>query len=97
MVAVYSKTSGDFSGTRLNEPRSHTFVRPTDPSAQANAQYRDDSNQAPEITGRFFTPFVAQVLAQFDAAAPADPQQAVAAYRRTTEVRFEPVDILPPV
>ena len=97
MVTVNPQISADYSGTRRHVPGSHTAVRATDASAQSNAQYREESNPAPEIARRFFTPFVAQVLAQCDEAAPVDPQLAAAAYRRTTQVRFEPVDILPPV
>jgi hypothetical protein len=72
-------------------------VREAAPPARVPAHYRDASEDAPYRSAQIYTPFVAQVLAQFDADTPTDPQEAAAAYRRTTEVQFAPIDILPPI
>jgi len=72
-------------------------VRETAPPPPVSAQYRNASEDARYRSSRFLTPFVAQVLAQFDAGTRTDPQEAAAAYRRTTEVQFAPIDLLPPL
>ena len=74
-----------------------TPVRKAEPPRPVPPHYREAAEDAPYLSAQILTPFVAQVLAQFDAAAPTDPQEAAAAYRRTTEVQFAPIDILPPI
>ncbi|HEY5607880.1 MAG TPA: hypothetical protein VIM38_06045 [Alphaproteobacteria bacterium] len=97
MVAVLPSTILDSGSAWRSWGAPDAPVRKTEPPARLPAQYREPSEDAPYLSAQIFTPFVAQVLAQFDAAAPTDPQEAAAAYRRTTEVQFAPADILPPI
>ena len=97
MVAPLPSTIVESGGERLTWGALDAPVRPAQPPARLPAQYRHASEDAPYLSAQIFTPFVAQALAQFDAATPTDPQEAAAAYRRTTEVQFAPADILPPV
>ena len=98
MVAIYSSTTVDPGSTRQAWSTPDSAVRKAEPPARPRAQYRETSEDAPYLSAQIFTPFVAQALAQFDAAdPPPDPREAAAAYRRTTDVQFAPADILPPL
>ena len=97
MVAVLPSTILDSGSAWQSWGAPDAPVRKAEPAPQVPAHYREACEDAPYLSAQIFTPFVAQVLAQFDAATPTDPREAAAAYRRTTEVQFAPVDILPPI
>ena len=97
MVAALPSTVLDSASARQAWGGPDAPVREALPPTPVPAHYREASEDAPYLSAQILTPFVAQVLAQFDAATPTDPQEAAAAYRRTTEVQFAPADILPPI
>jgi hypothetical protein len=97
MVAALPSTLLDSAIARQSWGAPDAPVRKAEPPTPVASHYRDASEDATYASSQFLAPFVAQVLAQFDAATPADPQEAAAAYRRATEIQFEPVDILPPI
>ena len=97
MVAVLHSTVLDSAVARQSWGAPDAPVRKAEPPARVPAQYREASEDASYAAPQFLAPFVAQVLAQFDAATPTDPEEAAAAYRRATEVQFAPFDLLPPL